>query len=340
MKIQFRDIENFVRAPDKAARVILIYGPDQGLMKERSSIIGKTVVPDLSDPFNVINLSCDGLNDDPARLSDEANAISMMGGDRLIRVDDATDKITSLVKSYLENPSDNALIILHAGELSPRSSLRKLCESAKNAAALPCYVEDERDLARTIREMVQAENHQIAPDAVTWLAANISGDRGKVRSEMEKLLIYKGAETTPISLVDVQTACGQAGMSSMDSLVFDVAGRNAKNALKTFQGLTEEGVQPIAILRALQNHFRRLHISKARIEEGEEPQMAIKKLSPPIFFKFQKPFQAQVQNWSLPALTSVLARLNSLEGDTKQTGSIPETLCAQAILALSARGRR
>ena len=40
-----------------------------------------------------------------------------MGGDRLIRVEDASDKLTPLIKEYLTNPSPHALVILEAGGL-------------------------------------------------------------------------------------------------------------------------------------------------------------------------------------------------------------------------------
>ena len=112
MKITFRNIEPFVQSPDPAAMVILVYGPDHGLMQERAKIMGGTVVNDTKDPFNVAIISSDKLSEDPALLSDEANAMSMMGGRRLVRVEGAGDKITPLVKAYLENPNANALIIL------------------------------------------------------------------------------------------------------------------------------------------------------------------------------------------------------------------------------------
>ena len=335
MKIQYRQIEQFVKSPDKAARVILIYGPDSGLVSERAMIIGKTVVEDINDPFNVASLQTDALAEDPARLQDEAGAISMMGGDRLIKIEDGGDKLTVLVKEYLENPSDSALVVIQAGELGPRSSLRKLCESAKNAAALPCYVEDERDVSRFIREALQAESLGAEPDAVMWLAANISGDRQKVKSELEKLITYKGDEKTPVSLVDVQAICGAAGVQSFDDLVYNVAGRNSKAALKAYATLTEEGVPFIAILRALQNHFRRLHMTKSHMEDGLDMESAMKKLSPPVFFKQAPMFKGQINSWSLPVLNQIMGKLSTLEAQCKQTGMPVDTLCSQAILAIS-----
>ncbi|MGH1404109.1 MAG: DNA polymerase III subunit delta [Alphaproteobacteria bacterium] len=335
MKIQFREIESFVKSPNKVARAILVYGPDSGLVRERCATIGKTVVEDLNDPFNAVTLSVDILTDDPARLNDEAGAISMMGGDRLIRIEGASDKLSVLLKEYLASPSESALILLQAGELGPRSSLRKLCETAKNAAALPCYVEDERDVSRLIRETLQAQNLRGDADAIGWLATNIAGDRGRVRSELDKLITYKGDESSPISMKDVQAACGATAEQGFDDLVYNVGGRRSAAALKAYRTLIAEDVAFIAILRSLQNHFRRLHMVKSYMHDGMDLDGAMKKLSPPVFFKQAPLFKSQAHNWSLTALNQVLAKLTQLEAQCKRTGMPVETLCSQAILAIS-----
>ena len=336
MKLSYRDIEPFVKNPNPVARVILVYGPDQGLMRERAKVMGKTVVEDLNDPFNVIRLSVDSIKEDPARLMDEAHAMSMMGGNRLISIFDAGDSLTTSLKDYLENPNDQALIILEAGELSPRSSLRKLCESAPNAAAVPCYVEDERDLARSIRESMQAANIRIDNDAVTWLSANISGDRAKVRGELEKIITYKGHEQSAVSLEDVQACCGEAGTQGVDDLVYATAGNAPDKALKTYAQLLDDGVNFIVIVRALQTHFRKLHFTRSKIENGEPVDIAVRGLRPPLFFKQAPLFKSQAQRWSLPKIEMVQGRLMELEAQCKQTGMVPETLCAQAVLGISA----
>ena len=335
MKIAFRQTEQFVKSPDPAARVILVYGPDHGLVRERCETIGKTIVSDLNDPFNVALLSAESLADDPARLGDEAAAQSLTGGDRLIRIQNGADRLTVLLKAYLENPSPSALVVIQAGELGPRSSLRKLCESAKNAAALPCYVEDERDVSRFIRETLQDAGLRADHDAVQWLAGTIAGDRGKVRAELEKLITYKGDDATPVSLADVQAVCGSGSAQDFDDLVYNAAGRNSAAALKAYGVLTAEGTAFIALLRALQNHFRRLHMTKSHMKEGLDIDNAMKKLSPPVFFKQAPMFRAQVNSWSLPALSSILEKLAALEAQCKQTGMPAETLCAQAVLAIS-----
>lgn len=336
MKLSYRDIEPFIRNPDPSARVILVYGPDDGLRRERAETIGHKLVGDLSDPFNVILLSGEDVLADPARFEDEARAISMMGGARLVRVSDATDRLSAIISAYLDDPSDETAVILEAGNLGPRSSLRTLCEKAKNAAALPCYVEDERDMSRLIRESCEGARIRIEPDAVAWLAAHITGDRQRARREIEKILLYANDQNS-LNLEDVQACCGGAGARNLDDLIMALGQKNAAAALNSFELLCEDGVAFITILRSLQNHFRRLHICRAAIANGLSDDQAMKGLKPPVFFKHQPGFKAQLQLWSEDSLLTAMHKLSILEHQCKKTGFPPQTLCAQAVLGLSVK---
>lgn len=339
MKLTWKQIDPFIKNPDTKARVVLIYGPDNGLMQERAKLIGKTIVPDLEDPFNVVSITADILNDDPARLSDEANAMSMMGGARLIRIENGGDKLTPLIKEYLKAPSSENLVIIEAGELGTRSSLRKACESAKNAAALPCYIEDERGVSNFIRETLSSAGYRIESDALYALSSNIMGDRARVRAEIEKLMTYMGDSKASsqnfIKLKDITASTGDTGTANLDDLVYSVAGSNAKGAMEAYSRLTSEGVPEIVILRTLQNHFRRLHYTNAMMQQGKSIDQAVKSLQPPLFFKVEQAFKAQVQKWRGPKLDMVMGKLTELEAQIKRTGTPVRTLCAQAILSLS-----
>lgn len=336
MKLTWKQIDPFLKKPDPAARVVLVYGPDNGLMRERAKMISKHVVEDLEDPFNVVALTTEILAEDPARLSDEANAMSMMGGARLIKINSGADKLTPLIKEYLENPSQENLVVIEAGELGTRSSLRQLCEKSKKAAALPCYVEDERGMSNLIRESLSNAGYRIDHDALHYFAANIMGDRARARNEIEKLVTYMGnTENKAVSVQDVQASCGDTGTATLDELIYAVAGNNAKVAMSSYNRLIGEGVAEIVILRTLQNHFRRLHYTQSLMEQGQSLDQAIKSLQPQIFFKFVAPFKAHAQKWKGRKLDIVMAKLAELEAQTKMTGTPVQTLCAQAILSLS-----
>jgi len=349
MKLTFRQIDPFLEKPDPKARVILVYGPDQGLMKERSTIICKTAVADLNDPFNVAQFNTEKIIADPVAFFDETQAQSLMGGDRLIIVKEGSDSLSLTIRNYLNNPSDSTLVVIEAGNLTPQSSLRKLCESAKNAVAVPCYVDDEQNLSQIILHTVRHAGYSIDKDALMAFSAALVGDRGIARSEIEKLLLYKGlpegysgiddeparVETGHITIDDVTATCGDIRDWSMDRLVYAVGDGDVKATSTIIESLFRDHVSPIACLRSMQNHVWRLHITNARIASGMTMMEALTQLSPPIFFKVENAFKRQLNRWSLPALERALDRLNETEAMTKKSGYSDTALCKNCFIRLA-----
>ena len=136
MKISASKVDQFMRTAPGDARAILVYGPDGGLVRERANALARRIVDDLDDPFRVAELEPAMVKDDPARLADEAAALSMTGGRRVVRLRSAGDGQADIIASFLTEPLGDALILVEAGELPPRSKLRRAFESSKIAAAL------------------------------------------------------------------------------------------------------------------------------------------------------------------------------------------------------------
>lgn len=349
MKLTFRQIEPFVQNPDPKARVILVYGPDQGLMKERTTAICKTAVADLNDPFNVVQFTTEKIIADQAAFFDETQSQSLMGGDRLIIIKDGSDSLSPTLKEYLESPSDQTLVVVEAGNLGPKSSLRKLCESAKNAAAVPCYVDDEQNLSHIIRDMVQHAGYGIDRDALLVFSSALVGDRSVARGEIEKLLLYKGLaqgyegfsgepvrqKLGNITMDDVTATCGDIRDWSMDKLVYAVGDGDVKAVSTIIESLFRDHVAPIICLRSTQNHFWQLYTTNAKIAAGMSMTDAVGELSPPLFFKVQDAFKRQLNRWPLSALENALDTLNKTEAMTKKTGYSDTALCKSCLIRLA-----
>ena len=93
MKLASSRISAFLQRPDPEIRTVLVYGPDDGLVRERAGLLARSVCPDLKDPFRVAELAGATLAADPARLADEAAQLSLIGGRRVVRVRGATDAL-------------------------------------------------------------------------------------------------------------------------------------------------------------------------------------------------------------------------------------------------------
>ena len=343
MKIAAGKVEAFLATPDPAVRAVLVYGPDAGLVRERADTLMRTVVADLSDPFLVAELSADAVAKDPALLEDEAAAIAMTGGRRAIRVRDCADSVTSALKSMLAAASTDSggdsLTVLQAGDLGPRSSLRRLAEGEGNAASLACYADDSRDLERVIRETLAADSLSVSHDASAFLSANLGADRGVTRSELNKLSLYAmGAEK--VELEDAMAVVGDSAALSLDDLCYSIFDGDMSAVERSYQRSVQEGQSEIAILRAVTRHLLRLQLTVARIEKGEAPDRAMKALRPPVFFKRQRQFRRQAEHWSATRIAQALDLTLQAEMRCKSTGMPGEAISGRTVLQLAALGRR
>lgn len=337
MKVAVGRIDAFLRAPDNAARAILVYGPDTGLVRERADILARTVVPDLADPFLVAELSPAQLRDIPTLIADEAAAIALTGGRRVVRIREGTDAIAVPIEQFLEDSPGDALVIVQAGDITPRAALRKIFEAAPNAAAIPCYVDDEGTLERVIRNILAAEKIRVTPDAMAYLVANLGADRGLSRSELEKLALYAGPGTE-VTLADAAAAVGNSSALSLDNVVMAAAGGDAMAADRALTRSYQEGVNPVPVLRALARHLIRLQLARAHVDSGTPPDAAMKTLRPPVFFKEAGAFRNQLRNWTMDRLAQALSLVLEAEQQCKRTGSPAESLCSRVTLQISRLG--
>lgn len=339
MKLSGNRIDGFVARPDPAVRVILIYGPDEGLARERFDALTRTVVDDINDPFRVAELTGPQVVADPAILSDEAAAMALTGGRRVVRVRDVSDAMGKAVQAFLEDPVGDALILLHAGDLAAKGSLRKLAEALPNAAALPCYADEGAALATVIRDTLSRNNLAADQDAVDFLQANLGGDRQVSRSELEKLVTYIGGQGR-VTLDDVLACVGDVSALSLDALPLAVADGKAGEAQRLLDRLVAEGEPVIRLIRILSTHFMRLHLVSGAMAAGKSQETALGLLRPPLFFKAKGPFIGQLRNWPPQRAAQALDLLLQAEIDCKQTGAPDYEILARTLLNISRAATR
>jgi DNA polymerase III subunit delta len=339
MKIPAGRADRFVQQPGDEIDAVLLYGPDNGLVRERAQTLARAIVEDLSDPFLVTEITPGDLRDDRARLADEASALSMIGGRRVVRLRDATDSLIGAVDNLLDGRALAALVILEAGELSPRSRLRKSFEGAPRGAAIACYSDDPRALEGVIRDTLENHNLTVSGDALIYLRENLGGDRMISRTELEKLAAYCAGDAE-VSLEAAVACVGDSAVMTLDDICFAAASGDQRALLRSLGRGFDEGMEPVRILRGAARHFMRLQFAAGAVSGGETVERAIKALRPPVFFKQQDQFRAQLRGWNLGELSNSVDALMSAELDCKTTGIPAEATCERALMRLAARGAR
>jgi DNA polymerase III subunit delta len=341
MKLPPSRIAGFLQRPDPAIRAILLYGPDEGLVRERAEAAARSVCPDLKDPFRVADLAAAVLAADPARLADEAAQLSLTGGRRVVRVRNAGEALAKLFAGFLENTPGEASVVVEAGELPSRSALRRAFEAARSAVAIGCYPDTPRELAVVIRETLAAHRVTASRDAGQFLVEHLGGDRLLTRSELEKLALYAG-EGGRVELQDARLSISDTAALELDDAIMAAAEGDAARAERVLGRVFQQGESPVSVIRALLRHLQRLHMFAARLAAGSSADEVLRSARPPIFFKQEDSFRRQLGLWTEARLRPQLDCIIKAELNMKTTGFPAETICREAMLAVAqaARERR
>src|SRR4029077_5595752 len=152
------EVDSFVARPSPERPIVLVCGPDAGLVHERAEKIIKESVDDPNDPFALVRIEGDAVASDPSRLVEEAHTVPLFGGKRAVWVKAGSRNFAAAVEAVVASPPTDCRIVIEAGALRRPAPRRPLGEKAKPAAAIGCYVDGEADLGRLVDdEMRQAK---------------------------------------------------------------------------------------------------------------------------------------------------------------------------------------
>ncbi|MEQ8345718.1 MAG: DNA polymerase III subunit delta [Sneathiellaceae bacterium] len=330
--------ERFVARPDPALRAVLLFGSDRGLVRERAVRLARTVSDDLQDAFRVTTLTGEALAADPARLADEAAAMTFGGGRRVVMISGVTDKHGKLFAEFLEDPPGDALIVVEAAELTPRSSLRKGFEAARSAAAIGCYADDKAGLDRLIDEVVGKAGIGLDPDARGYLVEHLGSDRMVSRRELEKLLLYAGDQKR-LTLEDCAASVGDSGAHVLDDATFAAADGDVAGLEQALDRSFLAAESPIALIRNMQRHLQRLQLAAAERRNGQQDGAILGRMR--VHFSRQASMKRQLSAWSPELVAQAIDIAMDAERECKTTGMPDRTICRRALLriALAARSR-
>ena len=313
-------------------KAFLVFGPDEGAVREIFLEVSQAIVPDITDAFRVVNISSGTIKSNQSILFDEAASLSLMGGRRLIRVDAADENVVEPLTLFLEKYEGDSFVVLNAGNLAKTSKLRILEERDERMACYVAYPDDECTLREIITADLKKAGKTADSAAVSWLIANMGADRAITRSEIQKLIVFAG-DKTKITLEIAQEVVGDGSAASKDDLVFALASGDFPKMDKLFTRIFKEDENAaVSVIRTAIYHFQKLHLTLARIENGMNSDAALKAIYPNLFYKKADEFKAQLRLWNRINIEKVLRYLVDTEIACKSTGNVPEIICANAFL--------
>jgi len=334
-----KEIDAFLARPDPGRPIILLYGPDAGLVRERAEALLASAVDDPNDPFSMVKLDGDELSAEPSRLVDEALTVPLFGGRRAIRVRAGSRSFASGIDTLADMPLKDCRVVIEAGDLRPESPLRKACERAKTAVAIGCYPDTERDLAKLIDDELRQANLKIALDARASLMALLGGDRQASRNELRKLTLFALGEGE-VTLDHVMAVVADASELKLDPIVDGAFAGKPELVESEFAKAMVAGTYPGVIISSAQRQAAWLHKSALAIADGTPASSLLESGYPRVHFSRKPMVEIALRSFSPARLVAIIDQLATAAFDMRKQPSLAAVIAQRTLLSIAVNARR
>lgn len=312
----------------------LIYGPDFGVVNDTAETIMGYIVPNIKDDFAVIKITPSKIKENAGIVLDEANALSLMGGRRVIWVKEADATSADLIETLSDTLKTDSFILMTTDNLTKSNSLRVNAENHPRFLTIACYADEERDVQSRIVALLQEQGFKATPAALSLLKERLTDNRVTTKNELEKLMTYLGNKKT-VDETDVAAVCTTASTSSYDTLCMAVGSGQQKQVDAAYQLLLTAGENPVTLTRILIMYFNRLLIGVAALSKGDSLETATKKILRPAQFKLEPATKQQLSIWKKEWIIRALSLLSDTEKQLKSTAMPAELIMARTLMTLT-----
>jgi DNA polymerase III subunit delta len=330
--------DGFIQRLPKEIRFYLVHGPDEGLAHERVKAIVRNLIDGDPDPLRLLRLEGDAVARDPGALADEAYAVSMFGGARVIWIDaQARDLLPSLEPLFARPPTDCAIVV-KAGQLRKGTGLRAAFETSPISASIECYSDDASALETLIDAEARAAGLAIAPDARTALVALTGADRQTTRGEIAKLMLYARGKSA-VTAEDVEAIVSDAGPSNLDEVVDQALLGDLKAVETALTRFFHEGGEADHLMMRLVARLILLHRLRLEMDQGRSFEAACQALFVKLPLSARRALARQAERWTSESISQRLPAVRLASARVRGDSRLAEVLATRALWTLASRSR-
>lgn len=336
MKASKASIGRALDQPAPDIRFYLFHGPDEG----QSRALGARLVEALGASKAAI--STGAVKSDPASLADEAGAMSLFGGKRVVWIEPATKDIEPGVTALLEGTAPESPVVAIAGALPKTSNLLKLAEGSALALAFASYAPEGQDAERMVIELGRRYGLKIAPAVAARLAESAANDQALTAKELEKLALYIDASPQTPKELELE-AIDEVGVDSSEGdfqRLADLAlGGEIDELAEELARLPAGGNEGVPVVRSLQRRLLMLAPLRARVERGERVDAVLTSSGRPLFWKEKAKVQRMLAKWTAESIATLAMRVGDLERTLMFTSAPEREALGEELLAIARKAR-
>jgi DNA polymerase-3 subunit delta len=240
--------------------IYLLYGDDEAEKTSLAAAFTAAIDEDFR-AFNVERLYGGEASTTIAGLLDSARTLPWLSSQRVIlvlqaekllmpkREGEAAERELERLEAYIKAPQPHAVLVLVAGSLDKRRRIVGLL--MKHATVVECGgLQDTGDASRWIKAHVGEAGGRIDAGAVRLLAERAGHDIGRLRADLDRVLMYVAGER-PVTAADVEEVAGDATLKDEWAMARAIESGSAPVALRELALMLDGGVAPLQILGQL-----------------------------------------------------------------------------------------
>jgi len=332
--------DGFIQRLPKEIRFYLVHGLDEGLAHERVKAIVRGRIGDDSDPMRLVRLDGDAVARDPGALADEAYAISMFGGDRVVWIDAQGRDLMPALEPLFARPLTDCTIVVKAGQLKKGTGLRAAFESSAARASIECYPDDSSALESLIDAEARAAGLVIAPDARAALAHMVGADRRTTRGEIAKLMLYARGQSQ-ITTEDVEAIVADAAPSNLDQVIDDALLGDLPAVEASLSRFFHEGGEADYLMFRLVARLTLLHRLRLEMDQGRPFEVACQALFVKLPISARSALAKQAERWTTDSIAERLPAIRQASARVRAESQLADVLATRALWTLARqRGAR
>ena len=254
-------------------RLYIFHGEEVFLLHHYLEQMKKQLLDALTESFNFHRMNSETF--DLQTFADAVENLPMMAEHTMVQVDEVDlfklgesdrNKIAEILSDI---PDYCTVVFTYETTLwKPDKRLKKLWEAIDGAGRIVEFAkQNQKDLAAWVTRHFMARDKRISTDLCLYLIDITGGTMTALSGEIDKICAYSGANEIRKTDIDAVTE------PVLDAVVFQMtdmlsAGR-FDQALVKLQQLLKMQQEPLAILGAVGNHFRRVSAARTLLDNGK-----------------------------------------------------------------------
>ena len=263
---------------------------------------------------------------------------SFFDNEKLIIISRSTDKITTIAEEIVERKIQDLVVIFISEKLEKKSKLRNLFEKNKELVIVPTYKDTSVGLLEIARKFFYNYKISISQEAINLLVSRCNGDRGHLKSELDKVLIYMHGKKN-INLEEIYKLTNLSENFSINELADTTLSKNSQKTSEIINESNYKSEDGILILRTFLQKAKRLLNLYEKKDENTSLDSLIDNYKPPIFWKDKPIVKRQLESWSKLKIENLIININKTEAFLKKNSSISLMLVFNFIYETSEKNQ-